>query len=175
MRSFLFALLIAGLSPIWPLGQNPLPGDPYVIVNKETNRLAFIHENKVAAVYEVATGKTADLTPEGEFSIIVKARNPYYRKKDIEGGSPDNPLGPRWIGFDAGGTDGRMYGIHGTNREHSIGKYMTSGCIRMHNKDVIHLFDQLPIGTKVLITKEKRPFAEMAAEKHALTKKQASP
>ncbi|MCY7951599.1 L,D-transpeptidase-like protein [Bacillus subtilis] len=175
MRFFLCSIFMIMISPIWPLGENPLPGDPYVIVNKRTNELAVILDNKVEGVYSVATGKTDDLTPEGEFSVTVKAANPYYRKKNIEGGSPDNPLGARWIGFDAKGTDGRIYGIHGTNREESIGKFVSNGCIRMHNDEVVHLFRTIPVGTRVLITDDSRSFEEIAIEHKALIKKQDVP
>ena len=65
----------------WPLGANPLPGDPYIIVNKATNALAVVKDNRIEGIYQVATGKTDDLTPEGEFTVTVKAVNPYYRKK----------------------------------------------------------------------------------------------
>ncbi len=70
MRFFLCSIFMM-ISPIWPLGENPLPGDPYIIVNKRTNELAVILDNKVEGVYSVATGKTDDLTPEGEFSVTV--------------------------------------------------------------------------------------------------------
>ncbi|MEN7436946.1 L,D-transpeptidase [Bacillus velezensis] len=120
MRFFLLSAVLL-LSPLWPLGANPLPGDPYIIVNKATNALAVVKDNRIEGIYQVATGKTDDLTPEGEFTVTVKAVNPYYRKKNVEGGAPENPLGVRWIGFDAKGTDGRIYGIHGTNREELIG------------------------------------------------------
>ncbi|MDO3662732.1 L,D-transpeptidase [Bacillus sp. C28GYM-DRY-1] len=175
MRFFLCSIFMMMISPIWPLGENPLPGDPYVIVNKRTNELAVILDNKVDGVYSVATGKTDELTPEGEFSVTVKAVNPYYRKKNIEGGSPDNPLGARWIGFDANGTDGRIYGIHGTNREDSIGNFVSNGCIRMHNGEVVHLFEKIPVGTRVLITNDTRSFEEIAIEHRALIKKQDVP
>ncbi|MCI3196622.1 MULTISPECIES: L,D-transpeptidase [Bacillus] len=174
MRFFLCSILLM-LSPLWPLGENPLPGDPYVIINKASNQLAYIVDNQVEGIYQVATGKTDDLTPEGEFSITVKAANPYYRKKNIEGGAPENPLGARWIGFDAEGTDGRIYGIHGTNRDELIGEFVSNGCIRMHNQEVIHLFDSIPLGTKVLITKDSRSFEDIAIEHKALTKKQGVP
>lgn len=36
-------------------------------------------------IYKAATGKTNDLTPEGMFTVTVKAINPYYRKKNIQG------------------------------------------------------------------------------------------
>jgi len=161
-------LLFFSLSPIWPLGPNPLPGDPLIIVNKESNEAAFIHENRVQTVIHVATGRTKDLTPEGFFTITVKAKDPYYRKKDILGGDPNNPLGTRWIGFDANGTDGRIYGLHGTNNPDSIGKYISEGCIRLQNEAVESLFEYVPLGTKILVTTSPKSFEELAKETGAI-------
>ncbi len=166
MRILLAIMLMA--SPIWPLGRNPLPGDPFLIINKESNQLSFINEGKVVGTYGVATGKTTDLTPEGLFTVTVKAKNPYYRKKNIPGGDPRNPLGSRWIGFDAEGTDGRIYGVHGTNQPSSIGKYISNGCIRMLNKNVEFIYDRVPIGTKVLVVKTSKSFQELGKEYGAL-------
>jgi lipoprotein-anchoring transpeptidase ErfK/SrfK len=67
----------------------------------------------------------------------------------VAGGSPDNPLGKRWMGLDIGG--GYTYGIHGNNDENSIGKYVSLGCIRMHNSDSEELFEKVFIGMKVVI------------------------
>lgn len=82
VMSHLFLVLM--ISPLWPIGPNPLPGDPFVIVNKRTNELTFIDNREVQQVVHVATGKTDSLTPEGMFTIIVKAENPYYRKKTFQ-------------------------------------------------------------------------------------------
>lgn len=166
MRILLAIILFA--SPIWPLGRNPLPGDPFIIVNKENNQLAYIDDGKVQHTFPVATGKTTTLTPEGLFNVTVKAKDPYYRKKNIPGGDPRNPLGSRWIGFDAKGTDGRIYGIHGTNQPSSIGKYISNGCIRMHNKHVEYLFDQVPVGTKVLVVKTNKSFYQLGKDHGAI-------
>ncbi|KAB2333791.1 MULTISPECIES: L,D-transpeptidase [Bacillaceae] len=169
MMKFLTSLLLLGvISPLWPLGQNPLPGDPFVIVNKETNEAAYINENKVQTVYRAATGKTEELTPEGLFTITVKASDPYYRKKDIPGGDPNNPLGTRWIGFDAENSDGRTYGIHGTNNPSSIGTYASLGCIRLQNEHVEALYDVVPIGTKVLVLSTDLSFEDIAKEYGAI-------
>ncbi|WP_430696573.1 L,D-transpeptidase [Metabacillus mangrovi] len=156
------------ISPVWPLGQHAVPGEPYLIINKQTNEMAFIDDGAIQSIYRVASGSTAALTPEGEFSIVVKAVDPYYRKKNIPGGDPENPLGPRWIGFDAQGTDGRTYGIHGTNRESSIGGFVTQGCVRMHNEEVIELYSKVPVGTKVWITVSSQSFETLAREKGAV-------
>ncbi|MCK0471477.1 L,D-transpeptidase [Halalkalibacter sp. APA_J-10(15)] len=153
MRSLCFFLLtVLAVSPIWPLGENPTVGDPFLIVSVSDKQISFIHESEVQSTYPIAIGKDGDETPIGLFQIIVKAKNPYYRKLNIEGGSPENPLGSRWIGFDANNTDGRIYGIHGTNRPDLIGKAVTAGCIRMANEHVEELFQQIPLGTKMLIT-----------------------
>jgi lipoprotein-anchoring transpeptidase ErfK/SrfK len=166
MRLFLAILLVT--SPIWPLGRNPLPGDPFLIVNKTNNQLAFIVNGEIESTFQVGTGKTTELTPEGLFNVTVKAKNPYYRKKNIPGGDPRNPLGTRWIGFDAKGTDGRIYGIHGTNQPSSIGKYISNGCIRMLSSQVEILYEKVPIGTKVYVVESNKSFQELGKEQGAL-------
>lgn len=160
--------MLFSISPIWPLGPNPLPGDPFLIVNKKTNEVAFIQDSKVQTVITAATGRTEDLTPEGFFTVTVKAIDPYYRKKDIKGGDPDNPLGTRWIGFDAADTDGRTYGIHGTNDPASIGKYVSQGCIRMQNAAVESLYKYVPLGTKILVTTSSKSFEELGRDYGAI-------
>lgn len=136
--------------------------DSYLIVNKANNKLALIQDNKVVKILPVATGRSNELTPEGVFTITVKAKNPYYRKLNIPGGDPRNPLGSRWIGFDAEGTDGRTYGVHGTNAPWSIGKYISNGCIRMHNKDVEWLYEQVPLNSTIAITLSDKSFVALA-------------
>lgn len=167
MKSLLVFLLLF-TSPIWPIGENPTPGHPFLIVNKTTNKLAFVDKGKVQKVYPVATGKTEELTPEGLFTITVKAVDPYYRKLNIPGGDPRNPLGSRWIGFDALNTDGRTYGVHGTNQPDSIGKYVSNGCIRMNNKDVEEIFTKIPIGTKIAVVKSDQSFEALARKYNAI-------
>ncbi|MCM3215454.1 L,D-transpeptidase [Niallia taxi] len=164
----LLAFMLLGLSPLWPLGDNPLPGDPFLIINKSTNELTLIDDNRVQTVISVATGKRDELTPEGLFTVTVKAENPYYRKKNIMGGDSKNPLGTRWIGFDAEGTDGRTYGIHGTNNPASIGHYVSEGCVRMQNEVIESIFQTVPLGTKVLITDSKQGSEALAIEYGAI-------
>ena len=67
-----------------------------------------------------------------------------------------NPLGTRWIGFDAINTDGRIYGVHGTNQPNSVGKYISNGCVRLSNSDVERLYQQVPLGTKILIVSHQK-------------------
>ncbi|WP_028783138.1 L,D-transpeptidase [Thalassobacillus devorans] len=153
MKIFLLFLILSVTPPY-----SPEIAEPFVIVNKATNQLAFFEKGKLEEVYTVATGATEELTPTGLFTITVKAKDPYYRKKNIPGGDPENPLGSRWIGFDAKGTDGRIYGIHGTNQPSSIGKNVSQGCIRSYNNQVEELYERVPIGTKILIVEDNGDF-----------------
>ncbi|MCA1489485.1 L,D-transpeptidase [Sinorhizobium alkalisoli] len=65
-------------------------------------------------------------------------------------GGIDNPLGARALYLYKGGRD-TIFRIHGTNQPWTIGQNMSSGCIRMMNNDVEHLYDRAPIGTKVIV------------------------
>lgn len=80
------------------------------------------------------------------------ARQPYLPR--WVGGGPGNPLGARALYL--GHTD---YRIHGTNDPSSIGKHMSSGCIRMLDADVVDLYGRVGIGTKVVVV----PNAQRAA------------
>lgn len=123
--------------------------DYKIEINKRTNKLYLYKNGAVQKVYPVATGRTTSLTPEGTFPIVVKIVKPGW--KGIPGGSPKNPLGERWNGLSVRGDNGRTYGIHGTNNPSSIGTHASSGCVRMHNRDVIELYNTIYEGTPVWI------------------------
>lgn len=99
--------------------------------------------------YQVSTGEKGN-TPVGSFKIANKVVNPtwYHDDEVVLPGDPKNGLGARWMGFDLKG-----YGIHGTIEPKKIGKPASLGCVRMRNEDVEELFDLIPIGTPVTITK----------------------
>ncbi|NUS67944.1 MAG: L,D-transpeptidase [Ensifer adhaerens] len=65
-------------------------------------------------------------------------------------GGIDNPLGARAMYLYKGGRD-TIFRIHGTNQPWTIGQNMSSGCIRMMNEDVEHLYDRADVGTKVIV------------------------
>ncbi|MEW9616426.1 L,D-transpeptidase [Shinella sp. S4-D37] len=67
-----------------------------------------------------------------------------------QAGGEDNPLGARALYLFKGGRD-TIFRIHGTNQPWTIGQNMSSGCIRMMNKDVEHLYARADIGTKVIV------------------------
>jgi lipoprotein-anchoring transpeptidase ErfK/SrfK len=72
------------------------------------------------------------------------ARQPYLPR--FMAGGPGNPLGARAMYL--GGT---QYRIHGTNNPATIGKFVSSGCIRLTNEDVSDLFSRVDVGTKVVV------------------------
>ena len=82
------------------------------------------------------------------------ARQPYLPR--WVGGGPGNPLGARalYLGNTA-------YRIHGTNNPSSIGKHVSSGCIRLRDEDVSDLYDRVGIGTKVVVLpNDQREFSD---------------
>ena len=72
-----------------------------------------------------------------------------FTSEVVPGGTPENPLGSRWIGF---WTDGKnSIGFHGTPNPESVGKAVSHGCVRMYNEDVKDLFRQVKLGTLVTV------------------------
>lgn len=110
-------------------------------IDLSERRLYLYNQNQLVKVYPVGVGKIATQSPRGDFTIINKVPYPYsYR------GGPLSVYGTFWMGLSK-----RGYGIHGTNRPSSIGKYVSKGCIRMYNQDVNELARLVPIGTPVKI------------------------
>ena len=115
--------------------------------------------------YTVGVGR-ADLYQAGVFRVGAKrewppwtptpnmiARHPeeYGRWADGMPGGPHNPLGARALYlFTAGGAD-TFLRIHGTNEPHTIGSRVSQGCVRLVNSHVAHLYEQVPIGTRVVL------------------------
>ena len=63
----------------------------------------------------------------------------------------DNPLGARALYIFQNGQD-TLYRIHGSPEWWSIGKSVSSGCVRMLNQDICDLYDRVPSGTPVIVT-----------------------
>jgi lipoprotein-anchoring transpeptidase ErfK/SrfK len=72
------------------------------------------------------------------------ARQPYLPR--FMAGGPGNPLGARAMYLGSS-----EYRIHGTNNPSTIGKFVSSGCIRLTNEDVSDLFSRVDVGTKVVV------------------------
>lgn len=100
------------------------------------HKLVVWKQGKKIKTYRVAVGNPSTPTPVGEYIITYKGKN----------WGPS--FGPRWLGLNV---PWGSYGIHGTNRPYSIGQHQSHGCIRMFNRDVLDLYEMIPLGTKVTI------------------------
>ncbi len=133
-----------------------------VVINLAELRLYYFPKGKdVVMTYPIGIGRVGRKTPLGETTIIQKKRDPDWRPtqnirneqlshgvllpKVIPAG-PDNPLGPYAIRLGFG-----EYLIHGTNFPPGVGRRVSSGCIRMHNRDVAELFRKVNVGDPVTI------------------------
>lgn len=121
-----------------PLAEQPLE----IIVDKSNHRLAVVSGNVILRNYEVGLGGTK--TPEGKFVISEKVKDP--------NGSSKGVFGSRGMTL----SDTR-YGIHGTDEPESMGKDESLGCVRMKKEDIEELYDLVPMGTPVTITKGGLP------------------
>lgn len=128
------ALIFPGQLIIIPGLPNPY-SIPYSISVSLTNkRLTLYRSGQVVKTYPVGIGKMLTQTPVGEYVIVNREPN------------PGGPYGAMWLSLSKLG-----YGIHGTNNPSSIGKEVSKGCIRMHNRDVLELARQVPNATRVMI------------------------
>jgi lipoprotein-anchoring transpeptidase ErfK/SrfK len=85
------------------------------------------------------------------------ARQPYLPR--FMAGGPGNPLGARAMYL---GTS--QYRIHGTNDPSTIGKFVSSGCIRLTNEDVADLFSRVDVGAKVVVLPKHAPLMARGGE-----------
>lgn len=110
--------------------------------------------DKLITTYPIAVGQPGWETPTGNFKVLKKQRNPVWRQPitgDLIPAGPDSPLGDRWIGFWA--DEHHQIGFHGTNKEDLIGQAISHGCLRMRNADIRALYEQVSIGTPVVVRK----------------------
>jgi lipoprotein-anchoring transpeptidase ErfK/SrfK len=130
-----------------------------IVVKTHERRLYLILESGRAMRYPVGVGK-AGKQWSGTTKIDGKYLNPAWSppsevRRDkpgmpdvIPGGSPRNPMGVAAMTL-AGGE----YAIHGTNVPGSVGGFVSYGCIRMLNDDISDLYQRVPVGTTVTVTR----------------------
>lgn len=134
-----------------------------IVVNTPERRLYYVLGGGRAVRYGIGVGREG-LALSGGATVGRKAEWPSWtptqnmmrrdpRNRQFAGGVPgglNNPLGARAIYLYRGGKD-TMFRIHGTNQPDSIGKAVSSGCIRMINHDVIDLYQRTAVGTQVVV------------------------
>jgi lipoprotein-anchoring transpeptidase ErfK/SrfK len=128
------------------------PGTIVILTN--ARQLYYVLSDGRAIRYPVGVGK-AGMAWHGRASVELKRLRPAWQAPPeiagrygpvIPGGSPQNPMGAAVLGLDNGN-----YAIHGTNNPGSIGSFVSHGCIRMHNADVLDLYARAQVGTEVIV------------------------
>jgi lipoprotein-anchoring transpeptidase ErfK/SrfK len=130
-----------------------------VVIRHSERRLYYVMGGGKAIAYSVGVGRSGKswygtrfidgkrLKPAWAPPREVKRDNP--RLPDvIPGGSPRNPMGAAALTLSGG-----EYAIHGTNAPGSIGGFVSYGCIRMHNSDILDLYNRVGFGTRVVVTR----------------------
>ena len=129
--------------------------------------LYFVTEPRKALRYGCGVGKagleftgTAVIQVKKEWptwrptqEMIVRSPKTYARFANnsyVEPGGPENPLGARALYLYEDGRD-TLYRIHGTNEPWSIGKAVSSGCIRLFNQDIVDLYSRVNVGAEVVV------------------------
>lgn len=158
-----FALLgVALLAPV-PAGAREIvrfDGFPEgtIVVKTSERRLYYVIPGGRAIRYPVGVGRkgmewSGSAFIDGKYikpgwSAPASIRRDYRRLPAVvPGGSPSNPMGVAAMTLSGGGE----YAIHGTNNPGSVGHFVSHGCIRMYNSDVMDLYNRVSYGTRVVV------------------------
>ena len=130
-----------------------------ILVKTSKRRLYLGLGNGKAMSYPVGVGRSGKQW-SGKRRIRSKRLKPAWKPtpqiirdkpgiaRVIPGGSPKNPMGAAALVLSGAG----QYAIHGTNNPGSIGGFVSYGCIRMLNKDIMHLYKRVGVGARVTVT-----------------------
>ena len=130
-----------------------------IVIKTNERRLYYVTGDGEAIRYPVGVGKSGQAWA-GTTAIDGKYISPAWQapesiRKDyaklppvVPSGSPSNPMGAAAMTLSGG-----EYAIHGTNQPGSIGGFVSYGCIRMYNADVLDLYNRVGWGTTVVVTR----------------------
>jgi lipoprotein-anchoring transpeptidase ErfK/SrfK len=127
-----------------------------IVIDTAHKFLYLVEKGGKALRYGIGVGRPG-FSWSGVKTITRKAEWPDWtppsdmlkRRPDLPAhmaGGPDNPLGARAMYLGSS-----LYRIHGTNEPYTIGTNVSSGCIRLMNKDVEDLYNRVRVGTKVVV------------------------
>ena len=129
-----------------------------IVVMTRQRRLYYMTTDDTAIQYPVGVGRLGMawsgtayidgkyIKPAWSPPDMIKRENPRVPAV-IPSGSLANPMGAAAMTLSGGG----QYAIHGTNNPGSIGGFMSHGCIRMYNSDIMDLYARVGLGTKVVV------------------------
>lgn len=134
-----------------------------IVIDTSEYYLYHVEGRGSATRYGVGVGEqgrtlkgTASIGRKAEWPSWTPTANMMRRKPRLvkyAGGVPgglNNPLGARALYLYRGGRD-TMFRLHGTNEPWTIGHAVSSGCIRLTNDDIVHLYGRTSVGTRVVI------------------------
>jgi lipoprotein-anchoring transpeptidase ErfK/SrfK len=154
-------VVAAGNSPAWTreiVAFNQATAGTIVVKTSE-RRLYYVVNEGRAIRYPVGVGKSGKqwagstyiagkyVHPDWSPPPDVKRDKPFLPDL-IRGGSRNNPMGVAAMTL-----NGNEYAIHGTNMPGSVGGFVSYGCIRMYNQDIVDLFGRVSVGTPVVVTR----------------------
>ena len=131
-----------------------------IVIKTNERRLYYVVGDGKAIRYPVGVGKRG-MAWSGTASIDGKYIKPGWSAPEsirrdysrlpavVPGGSPRNPMGAAAMTLSGGGE----YAIHGTNNPGSVGGFVSHGCIRMYNQDIMDLYERVSYGTPVVVLK----------------------
>jgi lipoprotein-anchoring transpeptidase ErfK/SrfK len=129
-----------------------------IVIKTSERRLYYVVSDGKAIRYPVGVGRrgmawSGTASIDGKYispgwSAPASIRRDYAREPAvIPGGSPRNPMGAAAMTLSGGGE----YAIHGTNAPGSVGGFVSHGCIRMYNQDIMDLYERVSYGTTVVV------------------------
>lgn len=128
-----------------------------IVVETSERKLHLVLENGEVITYPVGVGKRGKswagtgaiagkfLRPPWSPPNAIRREKPWLPQY-IPGGVPSNPMGAAAMTLTVD-----QYAIHGTNAPGSIGGFVSFGCIRMHNRDILDLYKRVHVGTRVVV------------------------
>lgn len=153
--------LLLRLNPETPFeeGNTILVYNPYQPNEQEVHRVvavkaknllyAYNDKDELVASYPTTMGSVYKPSPDGEYKVLSRIKDPTYNKDFSNENSvlppgPNNPVGRVWIGINK-----PSYGIHGSPNPERISRQNSSGCVRLTNWDALGLYGTIEEGAKV--------------------------
>ena len=171
MSAYRFSATLVAASVLAAVSLTPVPAEARsivafngypagtIVIKTGQRRLYYVLDSGKAVAYTVGVGRAGKqwtgtayidgkhIKPAWSPPAVVKRDNP--RLPDvIPGGSPRNPMGAAALTLSGG-----EYAIHGTNAPGSVGGFVSYGCFRMYNQDVLDLYSRVSVGTSVVVTR----------------------
>ncbi len=140
---------------------NPTQEPPgTIVIDTASRHLYYVQPDGQAIQYGIGVGRegfawkgVALVGRKAEWPRWIPPKDMLSRRPDLPesmDGGLENPLGARALYLFKGKTD-TLFRIHGTNEPDTIGKAVSSGCIRMMNADVLDLYQRVSVGTRVVV------------------------